>query len=1160
MPRSESTRSNTVSGKVVAETTGSGVADLVVVALDYDRFRQLEPPDDFADDPGAEHFRKLAERERGVAAALAAAQGSEEERTQLQRLGSVITDRHGAFELEFDDDLFEDRTDGGDEVTDRRPDLVLLVLAADRAGETGGGQLLHERLLHYTRPAQFASGRRESFVIRIPDSRLAEFGVRVGADDELNDPTEFQRSTERSAAALSARSAVNAELFAKIDLPRLAIEKKTFDKLLPRLARPAPAMRTGYIGFAPGIDRIDEFIWKGFRGIAWLLASTPRTGRVHLSDRELAALGVTAASVGAAGGATIEYAELMSLLGYSSGPYRNRNLLSQVEVRRALANLVAAHDTPSVPGAPVIAASTVTEKTLRSSILSRLQEQADGLARDPASADPANDLSRLRAVIDQLEQSGGIGNAAAMHDVDVLQVAFEPAWGAAFSPVLLAKAQALYRATVKEDGSSLFGGIFGVDWSDLQDVQQLRGFVGDIASAAGGFRSPAMAGIGDLARELSAALREPYTFEHFTAGTINYGILQTYRQTWTPVAYQAGRVVDSIALTPSETLISKLAVTVKRRRKQNRRELSSFRRTDEESSIGRTEIEAVEKAAVAMSMQTSGQGSFNVGIGSIGSTATFNLNQNQESQRMHKSFAEIARKASQEVRRETEVQYEVETTEESTSEVTRTLRNANDEMTVTYVLYELERRYRVASSLQAVQPVLLVALPMPDPGDIDEVWLLEHAWVIREVLLDGELEEALDILEDNRSRDDAQLAVLKANYEAASAVRKKADREFERLSQLARTRREEMIGISLDAKVADVSQTPTGKRAARAILTGGLTELFGGGQSNQDDILRARSEAIEKQLQYLDTEIRAAAETRDHAAGAFDQASDRYSTALTAKAMSDQKLLQLRLHVKGNIFHYLHEIWRRRDADDLFFSLYDVEVPFLAPQKGQCKLRKPTADELEMNIPGVVIGGEPYMVDIFPATTVPEKDKMPRKRLVEIAELDRPLGFKGNFVIFPLRESSLITDFMTVGFLDGYYGVRDPGLDASFSAGDLLEYARSVWNDPQIPLTNEEREHLANLIVAAGHRNPGYEAEVVLPTGKVWMEALKGGQALLEPFKLAHRGLDVLKVEEEVRRDRIDNLRRVQRIGQTDPLLGDPDIEKTTIVRGVGDGIVIDPD
>ena len=1159
MPRNESISSNMISGKVVAEATGAGVADLVVVALDYDRFRLLEPPDDVADNPSAEHFRNIAQREQGVAAALAAAQGTDEEQTQLQRLGSVITDPHGAFQLEYDDDLFADRTDGGDEVTDRRPDLVLLVLAPDRPGETGGGRLLHERLLHYTRPAQFASGRRESFVIRIPDSRLAEFGVPVGEDDELNNPAEFQQRAERGAAATKARRAAATELFARSDLPRVAIEKKAFDKILTGLARPTPATRTGYIGFAPGIDRIEDFIWEGFRGIAWLLASTPRTGRVHLSDRELTALGVTAASVGAASGATIDYAELMSLLGYSSGPYRNRNLLSQVEVRRAIANLVAAHDTPAVPAAPVDAAPTATEKTLRSSILSRLQEQADGLARDPATADPANDLSRLRTIIDQLEQSSGIGNASAMHDVDVLQVAFEPAWGAAFSPAVLECAQGLYRATVKEDGSSIFDTLFG-DWSDLQDVQQLRKYVGDIAAAAGGSSSAAMAGVGDLARELSAALREPYAFEHFTAGTINYGILQTYRQTWTPIAYQAGRVVDSIALTPSETLISKLAVTVKRRRKQTRRELSSFRRTDEDSSIGRTEIEAMEKTAVAMSMQTSAQGSFNVGVGSIGSTATFNLNQNQESQRMHKSFAEIARKSSQEVRRETEVQYEVETTEESTSEVTRTLRNANDEMTVTYVLYELERRYRVASCLQAVQPVLLVALPMPDPGDIDEAWLLEHAWVIREVLLDRELEEALDILEDNRSRDDAQLAVLKANYEAASAVRKKADMEFERLSQLARTRREEMIGITVDEKVADVSQASTGERAAAAVLTGGISELFGGGQSNQDDILRARREAAEKQLQYLETEIRAAAETRGQAAGAFDQASDRFSMALTAKAMADQKLLQLRLHVKGNVFHYLHEIWRRRDADDLFFSLYDVEVPFLPPQEGQCKLRKPTADEREMNIPGVVIGGEPYMVDIFPATTVPDKDEMPRKRLVEIADLDRPLGFKGNFVIFPLRESSLITDFMTVGFLDGYYGVRDPGLGASFSAGDLLEYARSVWNDPQIALTDEERDRLGKLIVDAGHRNPGYEAEVVLPTGKVWMEALKGGQALLEPFKLAHRGLDVLKVEEEVRRDRIDNLRRVQRIGQTDPLLGDPDVEKTTIVRGVGDGIVIDPD
>lgn len=132
---------------------------------------------------------------------------------------------------------------------------------------------------------------------------------------------------------------------------------------------------------------------------------------------------------------------------------------------------------------------------------------------------------------------------------------------------------------------------------------------------------------------------------------------------------------------------------------------------------------------------------------------------------------------------------------------------------------------------------------------------------------------------------------------------RKADIEFERLSQFAQTRRSDLIGLGVDEKIADASQASTAERAAAAFFTGGLSELFGGGQSNQDDILRAKREAVEKQLEYLEKETSAAAETRDKAAAILNDAADKYSTALTAKAMADQKLLQLRLYVKGNLYH-----------------------------------------------------------------------------------------------------------------------------------------------------------------------------------------------------------------------------------------------------------------
>ncbi len=47
--------------------------------------------------------------------------------------------------------------------------------------------------------------------------------------------------------------------------------------------------------------------------------------------------------------------------------------------------------------------------------------------------------------------------------------------------------------------------------------------------------------------------------------------------------------------------------------------------------------------------------------------------------------------------------------------------------------------------------------------------------------------------------------------------------------------------------------------------------------------------------------------------------------------------------------------------------------------------------------------------------------------LVAIADLDRPLGFKANYAIFPLRAENILTTYMMVPFANAASGVHDPG-------------------------------------------------------------------------------------------------------------------------------------
>ena len=104
-------------------------------------------------------------------------------------------------------------------------------------------------------------------------------------------------------------------------------------------------------------------------------------------------------------------------------------------------------------------------------------------------------------------------------------------------------------------------------------------------------------------------------------------------------------------------------------------------------------------------------------------------------------------------------------------------------------------------------------------------------------------------------------------------------------------------------------------------------------------------------------------------------------------------------------------------------------------------------------------------------------------------------------------------------------------------------------NDPNSSLTEEERDALVQAVTNELTNPTSANETVILPTGQLYMEALKGEQTLLEDFKLAHRGLDVLKVQEEVREGRLENLRRGLRMVGDSPDLEDPDIEKTVWVR-----------
>src|SRR6476620_12129883 len=81
---------------------------------------------------------------------------------------------------------------------------------------------------------------------------------------------------------------------------------------------------------------------------------------------------------------------------------------------------------------------------------------------------------------------------------------------------------------------------------------------------------------------------------------------------------------------------------------------------------------------------------------------------------------------------------------------------------------------------------------------------------------------------------------------------------------------------------------------------------------------------------------------------------------------------------------------------------------------------------------------------------------------------------------------------------------------------------------------------------------------VVVPTSSLYIECLVGTHTLLEDFKLAHRALDVKKVQAEVRHAELENIRLAARAlkGKDE----DPDIEKKILIETDTKDITIAPD
>jgi len=175
--------------------------------------------------------------------------------------------------------------------------------------------------------------------------------------------------------------------------------------------------------------------------------------------------------------------------------------------------------------------------------------------------------------------------------------------------------------------------------------------------------------------------------------------------------------------------------------------------------------------------------------------------------------------------------------------------------------------------------------------------------------------------------------------------------------------------------------------------------------------------------------------------------------------------------------------------------------------------------------------------------------------LAEVAALDNMLGFKGTSLIFPLRKSNVLTDFMMTPYLDSEFGLLDPDAPGNWSFEEFEQLyccLKKELGDRFSEVEPALQEFYKQLLL-----DPLRPGELIMvPTGSLFIEALPGEHPLLEDFKALHRAVDVKKIQAEVRRVELENIRYAARMLAGER--GDPDVEKKILVQGTD--VIVNPD
>jgi hypothetical protein len=242
----------------------------------------------------------------------------------------------------------------------------------------------------------------------------------------------------------------------------------------------------------------------------------------------------------------------------------------------------------------------------------------------------------------------------------------------------------------------------------------------------------------------------------------------------------------------------------------------------------------------------------------------------------------------------------------------------------------------------------------------------------------------------------------------------------------------------------------------------------------------------------------------------------------------------------------MQAIWTYEPTDQRYFRLYNLEIPVF-DQGGNATV------SASANFAKYDTERPPYSVRLPPPTLSADGTM----RLHQVADLDNFLGFKGNYMIFPLVDfDNYMAWYLTQNYIhfDDTAGLiaADPNPDADLTLDQLKAAMAAIHaKDPQ-SFADNEAEFAQIMRRLLSDNTPEM---IILPSNSLYIEALPGTHPLLEDFKLIHRAIDIKRAQAEARKAELENLRLAARLAIGD--LGDPHIDKVVVVES-GQHVTVD--